>query len=180
MNWLDVVLILLFVVGLVGGYLQGLIRQALSLGAVACAIILGTYLHVPIAAFLAFTYPQSGVATQETAAFLFSAVALTVVLEVVQRKAVPESRLLALGALDQIAGLIVAVFAVGLQMSIFILVLNFFVTPSWPIGGTMRLFLLQGMQSSALAPAFYNLLAVLVTVVGRLLPEGRPRLLAFR
>lgn len=180
MNWLDIVLILLFVVGLVGGYLQGLIRQALSLGAVACAIILGTYLHVPIAAFLAFTYPQSGVATRESAAFLFSAIALTVALEVVQRKTVPDSRILALGMLDQIAGLIVAIFAVALQMSIFIMVLNFLVAPSWPVGGTIRLFLVRGMQSSTLAPAFYNLLAALVTVVGRLLPEGRPRLLAFR
>lgn len=179
MNWFDVVLGLLFVVGLAGGYFQGLIRQALSLGAVACGIILATYLYLPLAAFLAIMYPDSSALTRETAALMVSLVALITALEIAQRKAVPETRILAIGLLDQIAGALVAVVAVCLQISIAILILKYIVTLSWPIGGTVRLLLIRGMRSSTLAPALYNLLVALVTVVGTLLPKGKPRFLTF-
>jgi membrane protein required for colicin V production len=177
MNWLDVLLGLLLVVGLFGGYFQGLIRQALSLGAVVCAIILGTYLQVPLAAFLAFTFPEASTATTDTAAFLVAVLVLATVLELAQRKAVPVTRLVAIGLLDRIAGLFIAMVTVCLQMSIALLALNFIVAQPWPIGETFRLLISRGMKSSFLAVALYNLLVVLVTVVGRLLPEGKPKFL---
>ncbi len=179
MNWFDVVLALLFVAALAGGYFQGLIRQALSLGAVACGIILATYLHLPLAAWFAFTYPDTAAATRETAAFLLSLIVLVTALEIAQRKAVPETHLLTIGLLDQIAGALVAIVTACLQISIGILILKYLVTLSWPIGGTVRLLLLRGMRSSTLAPALYNLLVALVTVVGALLPKGKPRFLTF-
>ena len=177
MNWLDVLLGLLFVVGLVGGYFQGLIRQTLSLGAVVSAIILGTYLQVPLAAFLTFTFPDASTATTDTAAFLLAVLALATALEAAQRKAVPETRLLAIGLLDRIAGIFVAMLTVCLQMSIALLALKFIVTLPWPIGETFRLLISRGMKSSVLAVALYNLLVALVTAVGRLLPEGKPKFL---
>ena len=179
MNWFDVVLGLLFAVGLAGGYFQGLIRQALSLGAVACGIILATYLHLPLAAWFAFMSPDTAVATRETAAFLLSLVALVTALEIAQRKAVPATRLLAIGVLDQIAGALVALVSVALQLSVGVLMLKLLVTPHWPIGGTLRMLLTRGMLSSTLAPALYSLLVALVTVIGALLPQGRPRFLTF-
>ncbi len=177
MNWLDVLLGLLFVVGLVGGYFQGLIRQTLSLGALVSAIILGTYLQVPLAAFLAFTFPEASTATTDTAAFLLAVLILATALEGVQRKAVPETRLVAIGLLDRIAGILVAAVTVCLQMSIALLALKFIVTLPWPIGETFRLLISRGMESSVLAVALYNLLVALVAVVGRLLPEGKPKFL---
>ena len=180
MNWFDAVLGLLFVLGLVGGYFQGLIRQALSLAAVACGIILATYLHLPLAAWLAFMFPGTGETTTDTAGFLVSLFVLITALEVAQRRALPATRLLAIGVLDQIAGALVAVVAVTLQLSIGVLLLKFLVTLKWPIGGTLRLLLTQGMLSSALAAALYGLLGILVSVVGALLPQGRPRFPSFQ
>jgi uncharacterized membrane protein required for colicin V production len=174
-NWFDVVLGLLFVVGLMGGYLQGLIRQALSLGAVACGIILATYLHVPLAAWFAFMFPDAAVTTTDTAGFLLALVVLITALEIAQRRAVPETRILTIGRLDRIAGLLVAIVAVILQLGIGVLVLKFLVTLPWPVGGTLRLLLSEGMSSSTLAASLYGLLATIVTVVGALLPQGRPR-----
>lgn len=176
MNWFDAVLVLLFVVGLMGGYIQGLIRQALSLAAVACGIILATYAFIPLAAWFAFMFPDVAVTTTDTAGFLVALLVLVTALEIAQRKTVPASRILAIGRLDQIAGLLVAVVSVILQLSIGILILKFLVTLPLPVGGTMRLLLTQGMSSSTLAPALYGLLVTLVTIVGALLPEGRPRL----
>ena len=179
MNWLDVVLGLLFVVGLVGGYFQGLIRQALSLAAIACGIILATYLYLPLANWFGFVYPDASLATRETAALMLSLVALITALEIAQRKAVPVTRVLAAGILDQIAGALIAVVAVSLQISIGILILKYVITIPWPVGGTFRLLVIGGMRSSTLAPALYNLLVALVKVVGALLPKGKPKFLTF-
>jgi uncharacterized membrane protein required for colicin V production len=179
-NWFDAVLVLLFAVGLVGGYFQGLIRQALSLGALACGIILATYLQLPLAAWFAFMFPDTAETTTDTAGFLLALFVLVTVLEIAQRKAVPATRLLAIGVLDKIVGALVAVVPVVLQLSIGVLLLKFLVTLPWPVGGTMRMVLTQGMSSSTLAPALYSLLVTLVTVIGALLPQGRPKLPAFR
>ena len=81
--------------------------------------------------------------------------------------------------LDQIAGVLVAVVTVSLQISIGILILKYLVTIPWPIGGTFRLLIIRGMRYSTLAPALYNLLVALVTVVGALLPKGKPKFLTF-
>ncbi len=175
MNWLDIILVLLFAAGVLGGYRQGLLRQALSLAAVACGLILGTYFHVPLAAFFAFTFPGAETATTDTAGFLLAVVLLISALEVLHRRVIPETRLPAIGVLDRVAGLLVAVLAVILQLSIVVLVLRFSVSLSWPVGESLRLGLVRGLKSSTLAYGLYNLLAVLVTVIGRLLPEGRPR-----
>ena len=177
MNWLDVFLGLLLIVGLVGGYYQGLIRQALSLAAVVCAIILGTFVQVPLAAFLAFTFPDATPAMADTGAYLLAVLGLTTALELVQRKAIPATRLVSIGVLDRVGGLLVAVIAVCLQMSIAILALQFVVSLPWPIGETFRLLIERGMQSSILAVALYNLLVALVTAIGGMLPEGKPKFL---
>lgn len=177
MSWLDVVVGLLFVAGLAGGYLQGLIRQALSLGAILSGLILATYVHVPLAAFLAFTFPDARARTTETTAFLISVVVLVSVLEIVQRKAVPVTHLLAIGVLDRLAGALVAVVAVSFQLGVAILALQFLLTMRWPVGETMRLLFKSGAEGSMLVAAFSNLVVALVTVVGRMLPEGKPRFL---
>lgn len=177
MNWLDVVLALVFAGGVAVGYRQGLIRQALSLGAIVCALILATYLQVPLAAWFAFILPDTRGIVRETAAFLLLVVAITAALEAVQRRTLPHTRLIAIGILDQIGGALVALLAVCLQMSVLVLMLRFLVEQSWPVGETLRFFILDGMQSSTLVAGFYSLLLVLVRIVGGLLPEGGPRLL---
>jgi uncharacterized membrane protein required for colicin V production len=175
MNWLDIILVLLFSAGVLVGYRQGLLREVMSLAAVACGLILGTYFHVPLAAFFTFTFPGAEMATTDTAAFLLAVVLLITALEVLQRRVIPETRLLSIGVFDRIGGLLVAVFTVILQLSIVVLVLRFCVSLSWPVGDGLRLGLVSGLRSSMLAHGLYNLLAVLVTVIGALLPEGRPR-----
>ena len=126
MNWVDVILALLFTAGLAGGYIQRLLRQALSLGALVCGIILATYLQVPLAAGIAYVRPEIRARTRETAAFWLLLVAITVALDVIQRRVLPETALLAVGILDRIGGVFVAFFTVCGQMSVAVLVLRFF------------------------------------------------------
>ncbi|MDH4208282.1 MAG: CvpA family protein [Anaerolineae bacterium] len=177
MNWLDIVVAVLFAVGLTGGYLQGLIRQALSLAAILCALILATFLRVPGAGLLAYPYPDMAATTRETIAFLFLAVALVVALEAIQRKALPDTHLLSIGVLDRFAGLLVAIATVPFQLGLAFLILGYLLPIHWPAGDAVRQVLLSGQESSVLMPALNNLLLALLTAVGHLLPEGTPRFL---
>ncbi len=177
MNWLDVLLALIFAGGVAAGYRQGLIRQALSLGAIGCGIILATYLYVPLAAWFAFILPGTRGEIRDTGAFLLLVIGISVALEVVQRRTLPYTRLLAVGILDQIAGALVALPTVALQMSVFVLILRFLVEQSWLVGETLRFFMLEGMQTSPSVAGFYSMLLTIVQTVGALLPEGGPRLL---
>jgi uncharacterized membrane protein required for colicin V production len=175
MNWLDIILVVLFSAGVLVGYRQAFLRQVLSLAAVACGLILGTYFHVPLSAFFAFTFPGTDMATTDTAGFLLAVVLLITALELLHRRVMPETRILSIGILDRVGGLLVALLTVILQMSIVVLMLRFCVSLSWPVGETLRLGLVRGLRHSTLAYALHNLLVVLVTVIGALLPEGRPR-----
>lgn len=172
MNWLDVLLVLLFAAGLAGGYFQGFLRQAMSLGAIACALILATYLQVLLGGWLAFTFPGTSTSTRQTVAFILLVAVITGILEGVQRRAFPETRVLAIGVFDGIAGVPIALLAACLQIGFFAVILRFLVGLSWPIGETLRLFLLRGTESSTLLAGLYNLLVYLVTIVGGLLPRG--------
>jgi len=167
-------LLLLFAAGLAGGYIQGLLRQALSLGAIVCGIILATYLQVPVAALFAYIRPETRAATAQMAAFWLLVVAITGALDGVQRKVLPETKFLSVGILDQIGGDFGAFITVCLQMRVAMLILRFFVRQSWPVANTLRLFLHEGMEASTLVPTFYNLLVTLVHIVGGFLPEGGP------
>jgi uncharacterized membrane protein required for colicin V production len=177
MNWFDVVMAFLFAGGLAGGYLQGMIRQSLSLASIICGLILATYVHVPLANWFAFAFPDVRAVTRETAAFLLSVLVLVSLLEVVQRRALPETHLLSLGPFDRIAGALVAAVTVSFQLGVAMMILRLLVSINWPIGDTVWLFLLGGIDSSLLARAFSNLVLALVVAVGRLLPEGEPRFL---
>lgn len=177
MNWVDGLLALLFIVGLTGGYIQGFLRQLMSLGAIVCALILATYLRMPLAAWLAFTFADTAPLTRQIVAFLVPVLLITTALELIQRRGFPESRLLGLGILDRIAGIMAAFPTVCLQMSVVALIVRFLARLSWPIGNTLRLVLLRGIESSTLLPVFYNLLVYLVTTIGGLLPEAGIRFL---
>ena len=178
MNWVDGLLVLLFIAGLAGGYIQGFLRQLMSLGAIVSALILATYLRMPLADWLAFTFADTAPLTRQIVAFLVPVLLITTALELIQRRGFPESRLLGLGILDRIAGIAVAFPTVCLQMSVVALIVRFLARLSWPIGNTLRLVLLSTIESSTLFSAFYNLLVYLVTTIGGLLPEAGIRFLA--
>jgi uncharacterized membrane protein required for colicin V production len=178
MNWLDVVVAVLFAAGVVGGFFQGLIRQSLSLAAILCALLLATFLHVPAGGLVAYAYPDMAATTRETIAFLVLAVVLVVALEAIQRKTLPETNLLSIGVLDRITGLLVALITVPVQLGLALLILGFLLQIHWPMGETIKQVLLSGQESSVLVPALNNLLLSVLTAMGQSLPEGTPRLLS--
>lgn len=177
MNWMDVFLMLVLMGGLAVGYIQGLWRQAMSLGAILAALILATYLQVFLTAWFGFISPGTPLAIRGAAAFLLLVAIISGVLDFVGRRVFPETRLAVLGIFDRLGGIFVGFFTICIQASVAALIFKFLARVRWPIGDSIRTFLETGIDSSALVPVFYNLLVILVRIVGPLLPEGIPEFL---
>jgi uncharacterized membrane protein required for colicin V production len=177
MSWIDILLMLILMGGLAAGYVQGLWRQAMSLGAIIAAIILATYLQVFLTAWFGFISPGTPFVIRGSAAFLILVSLITIVLDLVARRVFPETRLPVLGIFDRLGGIVIGFFTICVQVSVAVLVFKFLARLSWPIGDSIRLVLVNGIESSVLLPAFYGMLAAFVRIVGLLLPEGAPRFL---
>ena len=177
MSWMDILLMLILMGGLAAGYVQGLARQAMSLGAIIAAIILATYLQVFLAAWFGFISPETPWVIRGSAAFLILVSLITIVLDLVARRVFPDTRLAVLGIFDRLGGILLGFFTICVQVSIAVLVFKFLTRLSWPMADSIRLVLIDGIESSALLPVFYGLLLVFVRIVGLLLPEGAPRFL---
>jgi uncharacterized membrane protein required for colicin V production len=179
MSWMDIFLLLVVMGGLAVGYIQGLWRQAMSLGAILAGLILATYLQVFLTAWFGFISPGTPLVVRGTVAFLLLVAIIAGALDLLARRIFPETRLAILGILDRLGGIFVGFFTVCVQVSIGVLIFRFLANPSvsWPIGESVRLVLARGIDSSALVPVFYQLLAILVRIVGLLLPEGAPAFL---
>jgi uncharacterized membrane protein required for colicin V production len=179
MSWMDVFLSIVIMAGLAVGYIQGLWRQAMSLGSILAGVILATYLQVFLTAWFGFIHPETPLVVRETVAFLLLVAIISGVLDFLSRRMFPETKLAVLGILDRVGGIFVGFFTICIQASIAVLIFKFLVTPrvSWPMGQSVRLFIDGGIEASALVPIFHSLLVIIVGVVGGLLPEGAPRFL---
>jgi len=176
---MDIFLLLVVMGGLAVGYIQGLWRQAMSLGAILVGLILATYLQVFLTAWFGFISPDTPLVIRGTAAFLLLLGVIAGVLDFVGRRIFPETRLGVLGIFDRLAGIFVGFFTICIQVSVGVLIFKFLASPRlpWPMGESVRLVLHRGIDSSALVPVFHQLLVTLVSIVGPLLPEGAPTFL---
>jgi uncharacterized membrane protein required for colicin V production len=179
MSWMDVLFSIVIMAGLAVGYFQGLWRQAMSLGSILAGVILATYLQVFLTAWFGFIHPETPLVVRETVAFLLLVAIISAVLDFLSRRMFPETKLGVLGMLDRLGGIFVGFFTVCIQASIAVLIFKFLVTPrvSWPMGQSVRLVIDSGIEASTLVPVFHNLLVIIVSVVGALLPEGAPTFL---
>lgn len=174
MNWLDAFLLLAVIGGLAVGHIQRLWRQAMSLAAIICAVVLATYLHAFLAAWFRFIRPHIPAFTRDGLAFFLILIVLAAVLEVAQRRVYPETPMPALGIFDRAGGVFLGFFTICAQLGLLVLILRFYARLSWPIGNSIRLVLAQGLESSTLVPLFYQALILLLRIIGSLLPGGLP------
>lgn len=104
MSWIDIFLLLVVMGGLVVGYIQGLWRQAMSLGSILIGVILATYLERFVTGFFGYLSPRTPLVVRQTVAFLVLTGIIAVVLDVGGRRIFPETRLAVLGIFDRVGG----------------------------------------------------------------------------
>lgn len=179
MSWIDIFLLLVVMAGLAVGYIQGLWRQAMSLGSILIGVILATYLQRFLTGFFGYVSPRTPLVVRQTVAFLLLVGIIAVVLDVGGRRIFPETRLSVLGIFDRVGGLLVGFFTICIQLSAGVLIFKFLASGgvSWPIGESVRLVLAAGVDSSALVPVFFGILLRFVSTIGPMLPEGVPTFL---
>ena len=172
---MDVLLMLIVMGGLVIGWLQGLWRQGMTLASFLAALILATYLQIFVAAWFGFLSPGTPAMVRGTLAFLLLTGVIATSLDFAGRRLFPETRLSVLGIFDRLLGILVGFLTVCIQVSVAVLIFKFLARVSWPMGEGLRLVLVRGIEGSTLLPVFYQILVVIVSTVGPLLPEGIPK-----
>lgn len=174
MNWFDLILVALVLIGVIVGYMQGLLRQLTGLLALYIALVMAAYFHGAVERRIDFFAPKMATEAQVSLAFLGILAVVYVTLYWLGRQAFPETRLTALGFLDQLGGVVIGFLVVGVQIGVGVLILRFVSGVSWIRGDTLRLAFLQAIEASPLVPAFQTYLAFVARTILPWLPAGLP------
>ncbi len=174
MNWFDLVLVVIVLVGVIVGYVQGLLRQLTGLLALYIGLVMASYFHGVVERWIDFFAPKMADVAQESLAFMAILAVVYAILHWLGRQAFPETRLAALGVLDQLGGMVIGFLMVGVQIAVGILILRFVSGVSWIRGDTVRLAFAQAIQTSPLVPAFQTYLAFVARTILPWLPAGLP------
>ncbi len=174
MNWFDLVLVVLVLVGVIVGYIQGLLRQLTGLLALYIGLVMASYFHGAVERWIDFFAPKMADVAQESLAFLGILALVYVTLHWLGRQAFPETRLATLGFLDQLGGMVIGFLVVGVQIGVGVLILRFLSGVSWIGGDTVRLAFVQAIEASPLVLAFQTYLAFVARTLLPWLPAGLP------
>jgi len=174
MNWLDLLLVVLVLVGVTVGYIQGLLRQLTGLLAFYIALVMASYSHATVERWIEFFAPRMASEVKESLAFLAILALVYVILHWLGRQAFPETRLASLRFLDQLGGMVIGFLVMGAQIGIGVLILRFLSGVSWIWGDTVRLALTQAIEASLLVPTFQTYLAFVARTLLPWLPTGLP------
>jgi len=174
MNWFDLVLVVLVLVGVMVGYMQGLLRQLTGLLALYIGLVMASYFHEAVERWIDFFVPKMADVAQESLAFLGILALVYVTLHWLGQQAFPETRLATLGVLDQLGGMVIGFLVVGIQIGVGVLIFRFLSGVSWMRGDTVRLAFAQALEASPLVPTFQTYLAFVARTLLPWLPAGLP------
>jgi len=174
MNWFDLVLVVLVLAGVIVGYIQGLLRQLTGLSALYIGLVMASYFHGAVERWIDFFAPKMAHAAQESLAFLGILAVVYATLHWLGQQAFPETRLAALGVLDQLGGTVIGFLVVGVQIGVGVLILRFVSGVSWIRGDTVRLAIVQAIEASSLVPNFQTYLTFVARTLLPWLPAGLP------
>lgn len=174
MNWFDFLLLFLILVGVVVGFMQGMLRQLLGLLAFYVGLVTASYFQGGLVRWIDFFFPKMAEVAQDSLAFLAILALVYVTLHWLGQQAFPETRLASLGVLDQLGGMVIGFLVVGVQIGVGVSILKFVSGVSWIEGDTVRFALVQAIEASYLVPAFQIYLDFVGRTILPWLPAGLP------
>jgi len=174
MNWFDFILVFLVLVGVIVGYVQGLLRQLTGLVALYVGLVAASYFQGAVERWIDFFVPKMADVGQESLAFLGILAVVYATLHWLGQQAFPETRLASLGVLDQLGGMVIGFLVVGVQIGVGVLIFRFVSGVSWIRGDTVRLAFAQAIEASPLVPAFQTHLTFVARIILPWLPAGLP------
>ena len=176
MNWFDLVLVIAVLVGVIVGYMQGLLRQLIGLGALYIGLVMAAYFQGWAERWIGFFFPRMAETIKGSLAFLALFALSYGLLDWLGRHSFPETRLAVLGPFDQLGGVVIGFLIVGVEIGVGVTILEFLAGVSWIRGETLRLAVVEAMGTSHLVPFFQNYLSLVGQAILPWLPSGLPPL----
>jgi uncharacterized membrane protein required for colicin V production len=175
LNWVDVVLLILAAVSLVVGYVQGLLRQVISLAALYIAIILGAQYYAPFAAWMrAVTFQPNLSRISNMIAFFVIVLLVYTVLTFLAQDAYERTRLKIFPVVDQFGGSILALATLVIMAVLSLAVLQFSIVEPWPGLEAAHDQIASGLGSSSLVLLLETNKEMLLNTLRPWLPAGLP------
>lgn len=177
-NWLDFALIVLLMVGMVVGYMQGVVRQLIGLAALYVGLVLATQFFQPVSrAFGEMVKAAPNTLTNALAFFALFFVVMSVV-NLLALDAYKSTRIRLIPIVDHVVGMLLGLASAWVILTIMVQVLSFAAnTQGWGGGAEgIRVLLKDGIASSVFVTVTASTLPMIVNSVKPWLPGGLPAL----
>ncbi len=173
-DWLDIVLCVGIIIGLVVGYEQGLLRQTIGLAVLYVGTILGAQYFSVVAGAIRYVFGSAPSRFVNAIGFFTVLLAVSAAISWLVYDAYHVTRLKWFPLLDRIGGSLLGFLTAVIIVSLLLPVVTFAAGETWPWGEETRFLIVSGMQSSRLVPVFELFKPGLLDVLGLWLPGGLP------
>lgn len=174
MNELDIILVFILLVGVGVGFRRGLVRVFISTVGIYFTVVVAGYVYEPVGDTLSGGLDRLGIGVGLIGAHNFSyvvaVIAMTIIVELVSRSTFEQTRIGAVGRLDNVLGALFGIFYGALWASLFLVPGQYSVAES---NSSWR----AGITQSELMPVFNNVFQnTVLDIVGFLFIDGAPTL----
>ena len=177
-NWIDIVIIILLLSGMVIGFTQGLIRQLIGLGAMYIGLVLATQFFRPLSQLAGDALNSQPNTLSNAGAFFVILFLAMGIINYFGLDAYKSTKIRLIPFVDQISGIVLGSISMWIILSVAVNVVIFAVnTQIWPGNSELaRALLKQGLEESRLAEITSSTLPMIVSTIKPWLPGGLPAL----
>lgn len=174
LNWLDVAILLVLLIGLGIGYFQGLLRQMIGLAAMYIGAILGAQYYTIVAGWIRLFFATPPVRFVNAFGFFLILLAVTALVSWLAYDAYRATRLRLFPVIDHLGGGVLGLITVVIMVILALPVITFASSEPWPWAEGTRYLIVSGLQTSRLLPVFDLFKPGLLNALGPWLPGGLP------
>lgn len=174
LNWLDLFILITLIVGFGVGYVEGLLRQVIGLGALYVGAIIGAQYFTVVAGWIRVIFSQAPSKFVNALAFFIILGVVTSVINWLFFDAYRSTRLRLFPLIDHLGGIVLGLVTTAITIGLALPVITFAVGEPWPLAEPTRFLVIEGLQTSRLLPVFDLLKPSLLDALGPWLPGGLP------
>lgn len=176
MNWLDVVVFIILIVGLCIGYAQGLLRQIMNLAAFYIGAVLGAQYYTIIAGWFKIFFDNPPPRLINAVGFVVILVIVSGLINWLTTDAYKSTQLRIFPIIDHLGGAALGTGTAAILVIVLLPIIAFASAETWPYGDVQRLMILNGLETSRALPTFDSFKPMLLNALGPWLPGGLPSL----
>ncbi|TMC58851.1 MAG: CvpA family protein [Chloroflexi bacterium] len=176
-NWLDIVITVVLISGMVVGYTQGMLRQLLVLGVVVISLVLSAQYYQLIYLYVRQLEPNMIETVAQVITFFVVmfvlVVVLTIVLIDVMRRLNQQQK--PAGSMSRVIGGALGLIVAGMFVTISLIALTFMTLNTWPgTGEALREWLVSARQRSDFVAVFRLFFPLILQIIRPWVPALPP------